>query len=156
MTAYHLFLSASWPTTCLVGQKSIAKVPNQKVATWPKCFSSFFFFFFFRRATSKLRDSFMMVFAQNSSILHWAVHSPSLFEVSWGSSNRSLNNYGFISDAIFEICWQTQWAIQGFDSYMKWCDCSNRQASHDIVAVHAKRNLQSRVCVIQLEMVSNC
>ena len=36
----------------------------------------FFFFFFFRRARSKLRDSFTMVFAQNSSILHWAVHQP--------------------------------------------------------------------------------
>ena len=30
--------------------------------------------------------------------------SPSLFEVSWGSSNRSLNNYGFISEAIFKLC----------------------------------------------------
>jgi len=111
MTTYHLFSSVSWPITCLVGQKSITKVPNQKVARWPKCFSSFFFFFlfvvFFRWATSKLRDSFMMVFAQNSSILHWPVHQPITFhnfELSWGSSNRSLNNYSFISDAIFKIC----------------------------------------------------
>jgi len=37
-------------------------------------FSFFFFFFFFRRASSNLRDSFTMVFAQNSSIFHWAVH----------------------------------------------------------------------------------
>ena len=47
----------------------------------------------------------MMVFAQNSSILHWAVHQPIAFhnfEISWGSLNRSLNNYGFISDAIFK------------------------------------------------------
>ena len=34
----------------------------------------FFFFFFFRRASSNLRDSFTMVFAQNSSIFHWVVH----------------------------------------------------------------------------------
>ena len=31
---------------------------------------------FFRQASSKLRNSFTMVFAQNSSILHWAVHQP--------------------------------------------------------------------------------
>ena len=36
----------------------------------------FFFFFFFRRANSNSRDSFTMVFAQNSSIFHWAVHQP--------------------------------------------------------------------------------
>ena len=56
------------------GAKSIAKVPNQKVSRRPKCFS--FFFFFFRRASSSLHDSFMMVFAQNSSIFHWAVSAP--------------------------------------------------------------------------------
>ena len=62
--------------------KSIAKVPNQKVTRRPKCFSFFFFFFFsfffffFRRASSNLRDSFTMVFAQNSSIFHRAVHQP--------------------------------------------------------------------------------
>jgi len=51
-------------------------------------------------------NSFMMVFTQNS-ILHWAVHQPIAFhnfEISWGSSNWSLNNYDFISDAIFKIC----------------------------------------------------
>ena len=36
-----------WWTTCPVVCKSIAKVPNQKVARQPKCFSFFFFFFFF-------------------------------------------------------------------------------------------------------------
>ena len=36
----------------------------------------FFFFFFFKRAGSKFCDSFMIVFTQNSSILHWAVHQP--------------------------------------------------------------------------------
>jgi len=51
---------------------------------------------------SKLRDFFTMVFAQNSSILDWAVHQPIAFsqqqshEAVW---NRSLKNYGFISSA---------------------------------------------------------
>ena len=35
--------------------------------------------FFFRQASSNLRDSFTMVFAQNSSIFHWAVHQPVAF-----------------------------------------------------------------------------
>jgi len=49
-------------------------------------------------------DSFMMVFAQNSSNLHRAVHQPITFfnfEVSHGGLNQSLKNYGFIRDAIF-------------------------------------------------------
>ena len=49
------------------------KVLNHKVARQPVSFLSFFFFFssfFFRRASSKLRDSFKVVFALNSSILH--------------------------------------------------------------------------------------
>ena len=85
----------SWWTTHPVAQKSIAKVPNQKVARWPNCFSFFFFiifFFFFRRASSNLCDSFAMVFAQNSTE---QCTSSSLFygfEVSRGGSNRSLKN----------------------------------------------------------------
>ena len=74
MTTYHSLLSASWPATCLDG-------------------------------SSKLRDSFTLVFARNSSILHWALHQPITFaQVSRGSSNRSMKNYGFISDAIFKNC----------------------------------------------------
>ena len=46
-------------------------------------FFFFFFFFFFRRATSNLRDSFTMVFAQNSSIFRWAVHQPIAFFQVW-------------------------------------------------------------------------
>ena len=104
----------SWQKTHPVALKRIAKVPNQKVARRPKCFSFFFlflffffffFFFFFRRASSNLRDSFTMVFAQNSGIFHWAVHQPiaffSRFEVTRGDSNRSQKNYGFLYDAIF-------------------------------------------------------
>ena len=92
----------SWRTTHPVALKSIAKVPNQKVARRPKCFS-FFFFFFFRRASSNLRDSFTIVFAQNSSIFRWAVHQPiAFFHVHTGQFlNRSLKNYGFLYDAIF-------------------------------------------------------
>ena len=60
--------------------KSIAKVPNQKVTRWPKCFS--FFLFFFRRASLNLRDSFTIVFTQNS-IFHWAVHQPIAFFQVW-------------------------------------------------------------------------
>ena len=66
-----------------------------------KCFS----FFFFRRASSKLHDSFTMVFAWNSSILHWAVHQPIAFhnfEVSRGGLNLLVKNYGFINNTIFK------------------------------------------------------
>jgi len=42
-----------------------------------------FFFFFFRWASSNLRDSFTMVFAQNSSIFHWAVHQTIAFFQVW-------------------------------------------------------------------------
>ena len=35
--------------------------------------------FNFRRASSNLCDSFTIVFAQNSSIFHWAVHRPIAF-----------------------------------------------------------------------------
>ena len=81
----HLWVF-SWRTTHPVALKCIAKVPYQKVARRPKCFSFFwssvssgFFFYFFRRASSNLRDSFTMIFTQNSSIFHWAVHQPIAF-----------------------------------------------------------------------------
>ena len=75
----------SWRTAHPVALKSIAKVPNQKVARRPKCFT---FFFFFRRASSNLRDSFTMVFAQNSSIFHWAVHRLIAFFQVWSHTRR--------------------------------------------------------------------
>ena len=43
---------------------------------------------FFRRASSNLRDSFTMVFAQNSSIFHWAVHQPIAFFQVWSHTRR--------------------------------------------------------------------
>ena len=58
-------------------------------------FIFFFFFFFFRRASSNLRDSFTMVFAQNSSVFTEQCTSLSLFssfEVTRGDLNRSLKN----------------------------------------------------------------
>ena len=67
-------------------------------------FFFFFFIFFFRWASSNLRDSFTMVFAQNSSIFTEQCTSPLLFsrfEVAQGDLNRSLKNYGFLYDAIF-------------------------------------------------------
>ena len=48
----------------------------------------FFFFFFFRRASSNLRESFTMVFAQNGSIFHWAVHQPIPFFQVWSHTRR--------------------------------------------------------------------
>ena len=91
----------SWLSIQPVELKSIAKVLNQKVSRRPKCFS---FFFYLRWASSNLHDSFMMVFTQNSSISTEQCTRPSFFsrfEVSGGGSNRSLKNYGFLSDAIF-------------------------------------------------------
>jgi len=88
------------------GVKSIAKVPNQKATRRPKSFS--FYFFFFRQASSKLCHSFMMVFAQNGSILPWVVHQSIVFLTSLKSHeallSQSLKNYGFICNAIFFTC----------------------------------------------------
>ena len=103
MWATLICLLITWRKTHRVALKGIEKVPNQKVTRRPKCFS-FFFFFFFRRASSNLRNSFTMVFAQNSSIFTEQCTSISLlsrFEVTRGDSNRSLKNYGFLYDAIF-------------------------------------------------------
>ena len=89
-------------TTHPVAQKCITKV-----RTKPDSKMFFCLFFFFRWASSKLRDTITIVFTQNRNILHWAVHQPiafDKFEVTWGGSNWSLNNYGFIYNAIFFIC----------------------------------------------------
>jgi len=90
-------------------QKSITNVPNQKLARRPKFFLSFFFFFFFfffRQASSKLCDSFHDGFMHKTAAFYTEqCTSSSLFhnfEVSRGSSNQSLNNYGFISDTILK------------------------------------------------------
>ena len=99
----------SWPTRLLVAQRNIMIIPNQKVARQ----KNVFFLSFFRWASSNLRDTFTMIFTQNNSIFRWAVHQLITFfysfEVSRGSSNQSLKNYGFICDAIFSslVCMHT-------------------------------------------------
>ena len=88
----------SWRKTHPVALKSIAKTLNQVVARRPKCFSFFFFFFFFfffRRASSNLRVSFTMVFAQNSSIFHWAAHQPIAFFHIW-SHTRQFESFSML------------------------------------------------------------
>ena len=55
------------------------------------------FFFFFKRASSNLHDSFTMVSHKTAAFFTEQCTSPSLFyrfEVSQGSSNRSLKSYG--------------------------------------------------------------
>ena len=83
--------------------KTIAKVPNQKVARRPKCFLS---------SSSSSSDGLVQICV---TLSRWFSHktaaffteqctSPSLFsrfEVMRGDSNRSLKNYGFLYDAIF-------------------------------------------------------
>ena len=75
-------------------------------------FLFFFFFFFFRQASSNLCDSITMIFTQNSSIFHWAVHQPIAlyrFEVSLGGSNCSLKNHSFQCNFFFSssVCMYT-------------------------------------------------
>jgi len=65
----------------LVAQKSFTKVPNQKAAKWPNCFSS----------SSLIEQSMTSLFFYN-------------FEALQGARNRSLNNHDFIWDASFFIC----------------------------------------------------
>ena len=95
----------SWRTTHPVALKSIAKVPNQKITRRPKCF--FFLLplpFLLQTDQFNLRNSFTMVFAQNSSIFHWAVHQPFAFFKVWSHTRRFeplLKNYSFLYDAVF-------------------------------------------------------
>ena len=83
---------------------------TKPVSRWPKRFSFFFlFFFFFRQATSNFKIVTLSQWFIHKTAAFYAEQctSPSLFhnfEVSQGSLNRSLNNYGFISDAILKIC----------------------------------------------------
>ena len=100
---YHSFLSASWPTTCLIVQKKHCKSTKPEKSP---CFS-FFFFFSFRQASSKCMTLSWWFLHQKNSILHCAVHQPIAFhnfEVSRGGSIWSLNNYDFINSTIFFTC----------------------------------------------------
>ena len=71
----HLRVFSWWPAHP-VALKSIAKVPNQKVARQPKCFSS-------SDGLVQICMTFTMVFTQNSSVFHWAVHQPIAFIQVW-------------------------------------------------------------------------
>ena len=54
-------------------------------------------------------DSIVMVFAQKAALYAEQYTNPPLlhnFQVSQGSSNQTLNNYGFICDAIIFTCKQ--------------------------------------------------
>ena len=61
------------------GAKSIVKHQTRKLSDGQNVFLPFLF----RQASSKLLDFFMMVFAWNCSILHWAVHQPIAFSQLW-------------------------------------------------------------------------
>jgi len=52
------------------------------------------FFSFFRQAISKLHDSFTMVFTQNGSILHWAVHQPITLSQFWSVESHKVVQTG--------------------------------------------------------------
>jgi len=55
-------------------EKIIVKVPNQRVIRWSKYLSS--------SSSDRLVQNcvtFMMAFAQNGSVFHWAVHHPITF-----------------------------------------------------------------------------
>jgi len=83
-----------------VVQKDIAKELNQKVARWPNCF------FFSSDGLVQNCVTFTMVSSKTAAFYSDQCTSPSLFhnfEVSWGASNWSLNNYSFICNAIFFI-----------------------------------------------------
>ena len=84
-----------------MAQKSIANIPNQKV-TW----RAKMLLFLLLVQTGQFKIVCTIVFAQNSSIFHWAVHLPITFplEVSQDGSNWSLKNYGFICNTIFFTC----------------------------------------------------
>jgi len=61
------------------------------------------YFFFLRWAISVLHDSFIAVFTQNSSILHWAVHQPISFlqlSSSLMKHCKDVLNYDFDWDTI--------------------------------------------------------
>jgi len=60
-----------------VAQESITKVPKQELTKQAK--NVFLSSFFFRWVSSLLQEPLTVVYAQNSSILQWAVHCPIAF-----------------------------------------------------------------------------
>jgi len=99
MTTFHSFSSVSWLTTRLIVRKNITKSIKPQSRKTAKIL-----FFFFRWASSKLPTLLWWLSPKTAAFYTEQCTSPSLFqnfEVSWGGSDRSLNNYGLISDTIF-------------------------------------------------------
>jgi len=91
---------SSRATTCLVAQKSIELESHQTV----KIFS----FLLVLQMGLKV-DSFLWFLHKIAAFYAEQYTNPPLlhnFQVSQGSSNQTLNNYGFICDAIFFTCKQ--------------------------------------------------
>jgi len=65
-----------------------------------------FLFFFFRRASSELCDSFTMVFAQNSSVLHTFTYHPYLVSFFLLSLHlvSFLMFYNLVHCAMYAVC----------------------------------------------------
>jgi len=111
LTPYRSFSSVFMTNNTASGAKSIAKVPNQKVARGPKSFSSSSSSFFQASSASSSSDGLVQICV---TLSRWLSHkTAALFTKQCTSSsffhvrshtrrfNRSLKNYGFIYDAIF-------------------------------------------------------
>ena len=68
---------------CFITYNTPSSTKKQCKNTEPENRQMAFFFFFFWQASSNLRDSFTVTFAQNSSILHWAMHQPITLSQLW-------------------------------------------------------------------------
>jgi len=77
----------SWGTTHPVALESIMKVPNQKVARWPKCFSSF------SDGLALLCEPLTVVWNSTEQCTTLSLFHN--FEVLPGTCNHALKNYGF-------------------------------------------------------------
>ena len=82
ITTYSSFLSVFITNSMCSGNKKHHEVLNQKFTKQLNIFLCFFPLLL-QTASSKLRDSFTVVFTQNNIILHWAVHKPNAFSQHW-------------------------------------------------------------------------
>jgi len=102
---YHSSLSVCLTNNMLSGVKSIEKEPNQKVANRTKCVS-FFFFLPFSSFSSSDRpvqncDPFTIPLHKTVGV-HQTITFHK-FEVSRGTSNRSLKNYCNVSFFMYAL-----------------------------------------------------
>ena len=131
----HLWVLSWWWTTHPVALKSIAKVPNQKVARWPKSSPSYSSSSSTSSSSSSSSSDGLVqncvtlsrcFLHKTAALTTEQCTSPSLFfsrfEVSWGSSNRSLKNYDFLCDAIFSSCvrMRTNHLAMKCNYYRRW------------------------------------